>query len=276
MTSAANGVRFDFFGDGKLVQIAWTQANSTNGWLALDRNGNGTIDSAEELFGNITEQPQSSDPNGYLALAVFDEPQYGGNGDGIIDAHDAVWPKLVVWIDSNHDGVSQPGELHHLDDLGIHSIGLMYKESRRVDAYGNVFRYKGSLNLGGNGQAKRVIYDVILTGGGLAQPPQAASALTSGRRGWFTLERALPFQGWAADLPRLTSASAHLALPVCAASRPPASATVPGLPAPCRPTGNARTSSSRCLHSESAASAGRTAGGAAQSAHALPSPAGRP
>jgi hypothetical protein len=70
---------------------------------------------------------------------------------------------LLVWIDANHDGISQPEELRHLDDIGIHSIGLMYTESRREDTYGNEFRYKGHLNPDKGDKVDRVIYDVILT-----------------------------------------------------------------------------------------------------------------
>ena len=165
LTSAKNGILFDFFGSGQPIQIAWTGRASTNGWLALDRNGNGTIDSARELFGNITAQPDSPAPNGFLALGVFDLPQYGGNSDGMIDSRDAVWDNLVVWIDSNHDGVSQPDELYRPDDLGIHSISLTYVETRRIDAYGNEFRYKGSLNWNTGNNVDRAIYDVFLKSG---------------------------------------------------------------------------------------------------------------
>jgi hypothetical protein len=171
LTSAGAGVLFDFFGTGKPIQIAWTAPGSTNGWLALDRNGNGVIDSAKELFGNVTPQPLSDDQNGFLALAVFDDPLNGGNGDGIIDRRDAVWPKLLVWIDANHDGVSQANELRHLDPIGILSIGLMYRESKREDQYGNEFRYKGSLNPGLNDKVNRVIYDVILANDIAGTPP---------------------------------------------------------------------------------------------------------
>lgn len=172
LTSVENGVMFDFYGTGKPIQIAWTAKGSTNGWLALDRNGNGKIDNATELFGNITEQPASDDRNGFLALAVFDQPENGGNGDGIIDSFDAIWSRLLVWIDSNHDGISQPNEIYHLDNIGIHSISLAYRESRRVDQFGNEFRYKGTLNLDKDDRAShkhkgdkvdRIIYDVFLT-----------------------------------------------------------------------------------------------------------------
>jgi len=163
LTSAANGILFDFYGNGRPIQIAWTAEGSTNGWLALDRNGDGKIDSGLDLFGNITAQPPSSGPNGFLALAVFDLPENGGNGDGVIDIDDAVWPKLLVWIDTNHDGVSEPEELHHLDDIGVHSISLAYVKTPFKDEYGNQFRYKGKLDPDRGDDVGRIIYDVFLT-----------------------------------------------------------------------------------------------------------------
>lgn len=159
---------FDMSGNRKPIRIAWTATGSRNGWLALDRNGNGKIDSGKELFGNFTEQPSSADPNGFLALAVFDQPANGGNGDGVIDSRDAVWNKLRIWIDSNHDGISQPSELYTLPSLGIGSLSLRYTESRFTDQFGNQFRYKGKVNPNGNpngDRINRVIYDVFLVTG---------------------------------------------------------------------------------------------------------------
>jgi hypothetical protein len=145
LTGIVGGVSFTFFPNKPAVQISWTDPNFSNGWLALDRNGNGRIDNATELFGNLTPQPPSATPNGYLALAMFDQPANGGNGNGAIDPGDQVFSKLLVWIDSNHDGISQPGELHSLRDVGIYGIGLAYKNEPYVDRFGNKFRYQGQI-----------------------------------------------------------------------------------------------------------------------------------
>jgi hypothetical protein len=146
LTSAENGVTFDIRGDGQPMRISWTAPGYHNAFLALDRDGSGTITSGKELFGNVTAQPQSATPNGFLALAEFDKPENGGNGDGVIDEHDAVFSKLVLWIDDNHDGISQPSELHGLSEFGIHSLSISYFESRKTDEFGNQFRYKARVN----------------------------------------------------------------------------------------------------------------------------------
>lgn len=66
----------------------------------------------------------------------------------MIDEHDAVFSKLRLWIDENHDGVCQPGELHTLAEFGIYSLSLGYFYSRREDAFGNEFRYRALVNPG--------------------------------------------------------------------------------------------------------------------------------
>jgi hypothetical protein len=162
LTDWEHGVTFGFFPDQAPIQLAWTDASYSNGWLALDRDGNGLIDNGTELFGNITPQPPSATPNGFLALAVFDDPANGGNGNGFIDPGDAVYSHLLVWIDANHDGISQPDELKTLPELGIFRIDLQYHNSPFVDRYGNQFRYRGT-DWDDAGNSRQACYDVFLT-----------------------------------------------------------------------------------------------------------------
>ena len=161
LTDVDGGAPFDFFGDGSPVQMAWTDSRSGVGLLVLDRNSNGTIDNGTELFGNTTPQPDSAQKNGFAALAEFDKVENGGNADGVIDHSDTVFSSLRLWIDSNHDGISQPTELFRLPDLGIALISLTYREARRVDRFGNHFRFKASVNQSANADS-RWAYDVFL------------------------------------------------------------------------------------------------------------------
>jgi hypothetical protein len=139
------GVTFDITGTGSPLRMAWTAKGAANAFLALP-GADGVVRNGKELFGNYTAQPTSNDPNGFIALAVYDDPKNGGNGDGIIDSNDAIFASLRLWIDANHDGISQPSELFTLPSLGVNSISLNYKESDKTDQYGNVFHFRAAVN----------------------------------------------------------------------------------------------------------------------------------
>lgn len=177
LTSVDNGVKFDFLGTGQPIQIPWTAPGSTNGWLALD-DGSGTITSAKQLFSNVAAQPANpSDPN--APDGFNDLSQYDVNHDGVINSEDPVWPKLLIWIDSNHDGISQPNELHHLSEFGITGIDVKYSVSPMTDQYGNKFHLKGHLSSAPGDHTPRVIYDVYLTQAGTTPAQTTAKGIST-------------------------------------------------------------------------------------------------
>jgi hypothetical protein len=159
LTSAEGGVLFDLQDIGSPVRPAWTSARSSVGFLVRDVNGNGRIDSGAEMFGDATVLRDGSHAaNGFKALADLDD-----NHDGVIDVRDAVFTQLRIWVDSNHDGVSQAQELSTLDSAGIMAVSTSYAETPRVDRFGNWYRYSGQV-VTSRGQERRV-YDVIFASG---------------------------------------------------------------------------------------------------------------
>lgn len=113
-----NGVYFDLNDDGHAGQVAWT--DGTDGFLVLDRNGDGQITSGAEMFGDHTVMSNGQVArDGFAALADLDS-----NADGLFDAKDELFAQVQVWVDTNRDGVSDAQELFGLTELGIQSIRL--------------------------------------------------------------------------------------------------------------------------------------------------------
>jgi hypothetical protein len=96
-------INFDLNSDGKAEQISFVAKG--NGFLALDRNGNGAVDDGSELFGPGTG-------NGFAELAKYDQ-----DGNGWIDEADPVYSQLRVWDDAQ-------GGLSTLKEKGVGAIAL--------------------------------------------------------------------------------------------------------------------------------------------------------
>ena len=113
-----NVIVFDHDADGVKTGTGWLKPD--DGWLVLDRNGNGSIDSGRELFGVDTLKR-----NGQLASDGFDALRdMDANQDGRIDGADSVFANLRIWRDLNQDGISQANELSTLSANSITRIGV--------------------------------------------------------------------------------------------------------------------------------------------------------
>jgi hypothetical protein len=164
LSNTVDGVNFDLDSNGSSERLAWSVTGSDDAWLALDRDGNGFIDNGGELFGNFTYQTNFPDAqrNGFIALAEFDKVRNGGNEDGVITKADSVFGLLRLWQDANHNGISEPSELKTLKQAGLKVLELEYKKSKRVDEYGNLFRYRAKVKDTQGAQLGRWAWDVFL------------------------------------------------------------------------------------------------------------------
>jgi len=129
--SLGSKVGFDLTGTGLVEMVAWPSGDDA--LLAIDLDNSGAIENGRELFSNYMVGPGSSRfATGFEALAVYDRAAMGGNDDGVIDAGDAVYAKLLVWSDLNDNGTSESNELTGLAAAGITSLPFA------AEALGNV------------------------------------------------------------------------------------------------------------------------------------------
>ena len=147
LTSADTGVMFALDGSGVPERIAWTAAGSDDAFLAIDENHNGRIDDGRELIAGV-----SGPPNGFGALNAYDgfaspaDLAAGTNRrpDGLLTERDAIFSRLLLWTDANHNGLSEETELESVVHAGITTIYLGIKDLSRPDGLGNVLHYEST------------------------------------------------------------------------------------------------------------------------------------
>lgn len=132
-------VRFDLDADGRTDQISVPTGDDA--LLALDRNNNGRIDDGRELFGD-----QHGAANGFTELGKYDD-----NGDGRIDAQDALFERLsLLRFDAQGRQSSQS-----LSQAGVSAIHLQARDVQiALGAYDEIAQLGHfEFNDGRNGQA---------------------------------------------------------------------------------------------------------------------------
>ena len=115
-----NQATFDLNGDGAADDTGWTSAR--DGFLVIDRDGDGLITEAAELNFAAEKDDAMSALEG---LAKLDS-----NNDGKLDSSDARFGELRVWVDRNQNGATDAGELLTLSQAGLSSIKLTATAAR--------------------------------------------------------------------------------------------------------------------------------------------------
>ena len=107
-TGTNKTVAFDVDDSGFLKNTAWL--DNSDGFLFLDRNLNGSIDSGRELFSNSIVDLSA---RGLAGMRWIDS-----NYDGKLTNADPVWNELKVWQDANGDSLTDTGESVSLANSG--------------------------------------------------------------------------------------------------------------------------------------------------------------
>ncbi|MBK1640945.1 hypothetical protein CKO12_03440 [Chromatium okenii] len=125
---------FDLFGNGTAIKSGWLSGD--DGFLAIDRNGNGKIDDISELFGGLKKG------DGFAKLSSFDS-----NKSGTVDAADVDFANLSIWRDINGNHATDDGELFSLAAAGVVSLKTSFTETPFLDLQGNVLLERSSATL---------------------------------------------------------------------------------------------------------------------------------
>lgn len=137
--------------------------------LAIDRDGDGRITTGAELFGSFSVPAAGNGPNALIATS-----KATGAFSGAVQGGQTLYEQLLLWVDSNHNGISEASELRPVKQV-FTAIGLGFVRQYRLDRHGNLFRHMGWAELRTEGpqqgrakgvseerQRRRDYYEVVL------------------------------------------------------------------------------------------------------------------
>ena len=139
VTAPSDGVVFDLDGSGVRRRVGWTAGGSDVAFVAIDTNGNGSIDGGHEL---VTDRSAPDQRNGFTALRALAMQSNGGIERGSVSEDDPLFAQLLLWTDRNHNGVSERSELTAAGDV-FSAIGLGYARVVHPDEHGSTFGFRG-------------------------------------------------------------------------------------------------------------------------------------
>ncbi|MCE0849673.1 S8 family serine peptidase [Pseudomonas asiatica] len=174
-----DGVLFDVDNSGTLRRTGW--ADRVTGMLVHD-NGTGQVSNISQLFSEYYAGKSGSDgssgetpfKDGFAALASVD-----ANADGSINVEDAVWAQLKVWVDGNHDGRADAGELKALQEHGISQIKLGQVEPVGEARQGNQVISRSAFTINGEDREVLAVRFLADTVGNRIEAQGGGTVLTS-------------------------------------------------------------------------------------------------
>ncbi len=168
LTGIEDGVLFDIDNSGSLRRTGW--ADRLTGMLVHD-NGTGQVSNVSQLFSEYYGGKAGSDGNSGETLFK--------DGFAALASVDAIWAQLKVWVDGNHDGLADAGELRALQEHGISQIKLGQVKPVGEMRQGNEVISRGAFTVNGEDREVLAVRFLADTVGNRIEVQEGGTLLTS-------------------------------------------------------------------------------------------------
>lgn len=152
ITNVANSDIVARNSSGGIVRLSW--AGPEDGFLAVDRDGDGAINKVSEIRFTQDKKGAKTDLEG---LSAWDS-----NADGKLDSTDKDWGKLLIWVDANQNGRSTKKELRSLTDAGISFVDLKGRPTGRTAELTDQSFVHNEITFGRKDGTKGTAYDMAI------------------------------------------------------------------------------------------------------------------